>query len=398
MKTVQKIRIDKYAGLPLIGLASLFYRCRNFFVSEKKTVPVRRIVVCKLMGMGTILQSTPLLITLKENFPDAEIQFVSAEKNKAILDEIKCIDKLLLVKEEDFLSGLTSMVKVIFHFWKVRPDLYFDLEVYSRFCTCLAALSFSRRRLGLLEGPDHIREPVYTSTVDLMKQPLLSGAYLSLAKLSGVIKLHHHLYRFSTGVPGDNSIASPYIIVNPNASDLRLERRWPAEKFTRLIEFLLKQFPEHTVVLTGSSSERHHVQSVMQGIHSFYSNRILDTSGRLSMREFTSLVAHSVLMVTNDSGPMHLAMALQTPMVALFGPGSPMHYAMPQNATVIYKNIHCSPCVHLHPVSPCGGDNQCMKQISVGEVFEACCKHLAKTSKKDSIPNELFRTELTEGM
>jgi hypothetical protein len=78
VKTVQKIRIDTYAGMPLVWVTALFYRFRRLFVSEKKDIPVRRIVVCKLMGMGTILQSTPLLITLKENFPGAELLFLSA--------------------------------------------------------------------------------------------------------------------------------------------------------------------------------------------------------------------------------------------------------------------------------------------------------------------------------
>jgi ADP-heptose:LPS heptosyltransferase len=280
MKTLNKIRIDKYAGLPLVWMASLFYRCRSLLVNEKKTVPVRRIVVCKLMGMGTILQSTPLLITLKENFPDAELLFVSAAKNKAILDEINCIDKVLLIKEENVLSGISSLLKLVFHFWKKRPDLYFDLEMYSRFSTCLTALSFSGRRYGLREGPDRFREAIYTFTIDFLQQPLLSAAYLSLASQADAVRLHYQMFRFVNETPARfSSIPSPYIVVNPNASDLRLERRWPAEHYSRLIEWLLKDFPDHSVVLTGSSGERLHVQSVMEGIHPIYSHRLVDTSG-----------------------------------------------------------------------------------------------------------------------
>jgi ADP-heptose:LPS heptosyltransferase len=247
-------------------------------------------------------------------------------------------------------------------------------------------MSFSKRRYGIVEGPGELRESIYSSTVDLKKMPLLSGAYLSLATQAGAVKLHHHLLRFPLQ-EGDPApfIPTPYLVVNPNASDLRLERRWPADNFSRLIESLLKRFPGHTVVLTGSASECSHVQSVLQNIHSFYSNRLMDTSGKLSMQEFISLVSRAELMITNDSGPMHLAMALRTPLVALFGPGSPVHYAMPGNATILYKNYPCSPCVHLHPVSPCGGDNQCMKQISVREVVEACCKYL-ETVQETRVP------------
>jgi heptosyltransferase-2 len=139
------------------------------------------------------------------------------------------------------------------------------------------------------------------------------------------------------------------------------------------------------VVISGSSSEQAHVQSVINRIDKKYAGRILDTSGKLSMKAFITMVSRCDLMLTNDSGPMHLAMALQVPLVALFGPGSPIHYAMPARATVITKNIHCSPCVHLHPESPCGGDNQCMKQITVPEVFEACHRHLQTATRESQV-------------
>jgi hypothetical protein len=57
-------------------------------------------------------------------------------------------------------------------------------------------MSFSKRRYGIIEGPGELRESIYSSTVDLKKMPLLSGAYLSLATQAGAVKLHHHLLRF----------------------------------------------------------------------------------------------------------------------------------------------------------------------------------------------------------
>jgi len=336
--------------------------------------------------MGTILQSTPLLISLKESFPNAHLVFVSATKNKAILEEIKCIDQLLLVKDRSFFSGILSLLQILFLFWKKRPDLYFDLEVYSRFSTSLTALSLARRRYGIREGSDPMREAIYTYTADFLQQPVISEAYLSLASQAGAAKLHHQLIRFTGSESAEfRQLSGPYLVVNPNASDLRLERRWPSKNYALLIGMLLDHAPEHTVVISGSASERAHVQTVINEVDKKYANRILDASGQLSMKAFIAMIARCELMLTNDSGPMHLAMALQIPFVALFGPGSPIHYAMPARATVITKNIHCSPCVHLHPESPCGGDNQCMKQITVPEVFEACRKHLQTAMRESQV-------------
>ena len=98
---------------------------------------------------------------------------------------------------------------------------------------------------------------------------------------------------------------------------------------------------------------------------------IINLSGKTNLHELVETLRTADLLITNDTGPMHVANSLNTNVLALFGPCSPKQYGLGKNIKTIYKNVYCSPCVHEFVVPPCKGDNQCMKLISVDEVFEA---------------------------
>jgi ADP-heptose:LPS heptosyltransferase len=182
----------------------------------------------------------------------------------------------------------------------------------------------------------------------------------------------HELYPF-TGTDVQSlrerfNLSSGYIVINPNASDLRIERRWPMEKFSTLIDRMNAAFPEKKIVLIGSRSEVPVSEFVISGLKKKES--VVDTSGKLSLSELITLIGGSSFMVTNDTGPMHISFALKKRTIALFGPASPVQFGNHPQAVSVYKKTPCSPCVHSSVKPPCNGDNICMKNISVEEVFE----------------------------
>jgi len=147
--------------------------------------------------------------------------------------------------------------------------------------------------------------------------------------------------------------------------------------FIFLMDQLAESFPTCQLVLVGSADEKEYVKKIY-GAVAEKSKNILNTAGLLTINELISLIACSALMITNDTGPMHLSLALKKNTVALFGPCSPEQYNTPENTTIIYKKVHCSPCVHDFLISPCKGDNICMKKITGEEVFAVCKKMLEK--------------------
>jgi ADP-heptose:LPS heptosyltransferase len=217
---------------------------------------------------------------------------------------------------------------------------------------------------------------VYTHMMFFNPRSAIAESYLQMARLIGCTDNLSSLYKFelenssiqlTEKMLTDRSI-SQYIVVNPNASDLRIERRWPAGNYVNLIDRLIRQLHQHSIVLIGNKTESEYVKMIYDQIDPSLQSKVLDMSGKQSIDELFALIARADLVVTNDTGPMHVAFALQRPTVALFGPASPAQFGKSNNVYGVYMNVYCSPCVHDFLTPPCFGDNQCMKQIEVSGV------------------------------
>jgi ADP-heptose:LPS heptosyltransferase len=109
--------------------------------------------------------------------------------------------------------------------------------------------------------------------------------------------------------------------------------------------------------------------------------RVHDLAGNLSLIDLCFLLDNAVAVITNDSGPLHIAVAFGTPCVALFGPETPAHYGpMGEQHRVLYKALPCSPC--LTPFDgkqfPCPFSVRCLREIRVDEFVEAATEVIAK--------------------
>ena len=98
------------------------------------------------------------------------------------------------------------------------------------------------------------------------------------------------------------------------------------------------------------------------------------------------LMKHAKLLITNDSGPMHIAVLLSTPMVALFGPTHPYHFLPYDRKSIVflYKNYICSPCVHVLEELPCSEEAPCMDAIGVDEVYEAIWQAIGVSKRSNT--------------
>ena len=334
------------------------------------SIDFQTIAICKFKGLGSILQSTPLLQTLKKAYPEARIIFITSSSNQTLLSHIDLIDEVVTLQDKTFRDLLKNIIPFIWKVFRLRAGVYIDLEVYSNFSSVIAALSNAQNRFGYYLKESHYRMGIYTHMMYYNAAVPISQTYLQWARLLGCREIVTELFRFETVLnqPAEDRELQDrrYILINPNASDLRIERRWPRELFVVLIDALYKQHPELDILLIGSPGERAYVQTIAER---FDQERVRNMAGRTSISGLIRLIDKAALVITNDTGPMHLAFALQKPTVALFGPCSPAQYGDHPNAVIIYKNVYCSPCVHEFRVPPCGGNNQCMKQIRASEVL-----------------------------
>jgi heptosyltransferase-2 len=155
----------------------------------------------------------------------------------------------------------------------------------------------------------------------------------------------------------------PVVVLHPGAS-YGPSKRWPAERFAALGD-ILRDRNKATILITGAADEK----ELAGSISSIMKNKTINLSGRTSLRMLAGLISRANLFVTNDSGPMHMANALGTPLVAVFGPTDPRATGPYQEpAAVIKKDVPCWPCSYRD----CPFDHRCMMKISVEEVYKAC--------------------------
>ncbi len=394
MKTSTKLWIDENVGKPIIY-------CLNFVVQLLGKIlridhsfqkPVKTIVICKFKGMGSIVQATPLIQTLRTNYPDARILFVTEKANRGICELIPAIDKVLVLDDSTLFSLVKSIFTVLPKLWEMKVDYYFDLEIYSNFSSLFTTVSIARNRFGYFSSGKEYRMGIYTHMMFFNVNAPISEVYLQFARLIGCQKIESALWKPSSTSFSENltqqlrlSPNQNIIVINPNASDLRIERRWPASKFSELISTILTQYPEYKIVLIGNRAEAEYVNSIANGFQN--NSSVINSSGKLSLTELICLIANSKLMVTNDTGPMHLGFACRIKVVALFGPCSPVQYGGSENSISLYKNVYCSPCVHEFLVPPCKGNNVCMQGIQSKEVILAIEQILM--GKANSLPTKI---------
>jgi ADP-heptose:LPS heptosyltransferase len=384
MKTSNKILIDRVVGLPISWALNLMARAlgrvlrRDHSVTRENT---RTIVIAKYVGMGSILQATPLIRSIRAAFPEARLILVTGRGCRRMAERLEFIDKIITVNDSGLPPVVSSSLRTIATLIRERVDLYFDLELYSAYASVMALLSLSRNRVGFFRVSAGHKLGNYTHLMFFNARNPIRYVYLQLGRLVGCQPVDPDRLGRLRIDDGDRAevtdrlspvMVGPrgYFVVNPNASDLLLERRWSREKFAELIERLVSLY-EWPVVLIGTPAERPYVAGLLDQVRGGR-DRVLNLAGELSLGGLFALLDGARCVITNDTGPLHMALAMEAPTVGLFGPGDPGHYGwVAPRVRIVHKPIYCSPCLYEVNEPPCQGNNVCMQRITVEDVLEA---------------------------
>ncbi len=379
MKIKTLIWIDKTIVYALLFLLNFLVRIigKILRIDHRLDKDFKTIVICKYKGMGSIIQSTPLAQSLRSKYKNATIYYVSTKANEALLKEIKCIDIIYLIDDSSLFKLLITVPKVLANLISKRVDVYIDLEIYSNFSSLITTLSLAKNRIGFYLRSSNYRLGIYTHMMYYNVRVPISQTYLQMARLLNCEKINSQLYPLHGSFKeigfylntDQNNRNQEYIVINPNASDLRIERRWPAENYVALVNYILQKYTNLYVVLIGAPSEKLYVDGIEKKVNPTL--KLLNLAGKTSIKELIGIIENAKLIITNDSGPMHIAFATSTQTLALFGPCDPAQYGNTENCYVLYKKVYCSPCVHEFQIPPCKGNNQCMKLIDNKTVQEA---------------------------
>ena len=298
------------------------------------------------------------------------------------------VDQVLVLDPKRF--TVIVMLRLAKRLRRVRPSIFFDLQIHThrRLARRIAWLSGASRRFGFFRP----RESLPDAYHGIYANPFapVDQLYREMAQQLGSGNAEPMRNRPLTISEVDDNRAvallqgwfrsgERLLIVNPNASATAYVRRWPIAHYSQAISTLLRKVPGLKVGLIGSDAEADYVQT-LDAMLSAHGDRVRNFAGLTSLGSLMALLSRADCMLSNDSGPLHLALALEVPVVGLFGPVHPNHNAQlghKKRKIILYKPILCSPCVHYVSPPPCGGDNRCMKLITPESVVHACLNFLS---------------------
>jgi ADP-heptose:LPS heptosyltransferase len=370
--------LDRFVGIPLCWMMGSYCRIVTKSSSRTKRQQVRNILVIKFFGMGSLILSTPALALTRRAFPEAHVTFLTFQKNRELVERISTIDAVLTIDHSSIAAFLRDTFSTIRSIIRIHPDITFDLEFFSKFSTLLSGFSQAPLRVAFAL-PTFWRSSIVTHQVPLEKNRHVVFSFCE--QVLCIANERENIPPIEAPYVSEQDHASllnkfpiegrRLVAINVNAGDTFLERRWPADRFAQLVSALASE-DDCVFCFTGSRGETSYVRSIID--ETGCPERCIDTSGVLTVPELAALLERCDILISNDSGPLHLAASLGTPTVGLYGPESPDFYGVVQaDSSVIYKKISCSPCMNIYSAKQfrCPYNAQCMRELGVDQVLQS---------------------------
>jgi heptosyltransferase-2 len=321
--------------------------------------------------IGDLVMATPILSDLRKAFPHARITAMCRSPICELLQEDPEIDELFCFSKASGFGRRSEKRNVI---EKLRQGKY-DLGVLLTH-SFSSAWWFWQGKITQRVGYDcNGRKLLLTDSMSLpneIQKQHLVVTYKMLLELVGIpiSDTPPRLYMTDKELEEARNLLSQHGVpagavvvgINPGAT-YGSAKCWLPERFQEVAKRLLKD-PDVYLVFFGDQATSSLVREICQGL----SQRAVNLAGMTSLRQLASLISLCDVLLTNDSGPMHIADALNTPIVALFGSTSEVVTGPYRSTgTVIHKHVDCSPCYQR----TCPIDFRCMKRIEADEVYAA---------------------------
>jgi lipopolysaccharide heptosyltransferase II len=335
------------------------------------------ILVLKAGGIGDVLMTTPLVASLRAAYPEARIDYAAGDAARAAVLTNPDIDEVIALFEAHGAPEV-RLLRSIRAGWRLRwrrYDMAFstDRSVMTHLVTYLAGIP---RRFGIAEGPasalltDPVADAPTRHDVDV---------YLSLAERAGLQKKHlrKDLKYVPTQVALERAIQMlrsqafeelPFRVAlypGPGADtdNLMYHKQWPGERYALLANEMIERYGGG-VVLLGGETERELNFLIRNDIN----HPVLDLTGRLDTDGMGAVMQLCDAVIANDTGPMHLAVAVGTPTVGIFGPTAARTTGpYGKRHRSVQSNIWCGPCARIGgPMVDCGA--ACIQRITVRDL------------------------------
>ena len=334
-----------------------------------------KILIIKFSSLGDVILSTAAIRAIREKFgKHYKISFLVGQESKEVLLRCPYIDELLVADLKNRDSGYKGLFNLGKSLRKKNFDLVIDLQ-NNRKSHILCFLTASLQRYGydnkkfgfLLNRRIKDRGPAIEPVAHQFR----------ILKMLGIDLKERHLElwpasqdeEYVAGLLNAQWVGAGQKIIGINigASPRWLTKKWPLKNMAKLCDELSRR--DMRAVLTGTEKEACLAESLMNAVRGV---RPINACARTTVNQLACLIKRCAVFVSADSSPLHIAAAVRTPFVALFGPTDPArHLPCAERYSVIRKDLPCSPCYK----SKCK-TARCMELITVEEVLEAIGKLL----------------------
>jgi heptosyltransferase-3 len=295
---------------------------------------VNRVLVVRLRSIGDTVLATPSLVALRRFLPDAQIDILLEDWVAPVLDGFEAVDNVLIVSRKSKKSRYETARKIR----RNRYDVAFNLHGGTT-ATFFVRVSGARHRVGF-SGYSYkfLYNHLLSSSSDYWQKEFTHSAEQQLALLGFVGVPVEDKPKSHLGViPNFKFQISNYALIHPVAAFET--KQWATENFARIAEFLSGKSLQIVAVATKKERE------VLEKLKNL-SKAPITTFDDLSLPEITALAARAEIFVGNDSGIAHIAAAVQTPSVVVFGSSNINHWRPWTDApsAIVHEKLPCQPC------------------------------------------------------
>jgi lipopolysaccharide heptosyltransferase II len=318
---------------------------------------IKRILIIKLRGIGDVVHSTIVIDNLKEDFPNAQIDYLVDAPSQPGLDGLKYINQIIIFDRKSFWKRLLLILKIR----RIKYDVIFDF--YSNPSTALITfLSGAKFRVGY---PYRGRKYAYNLFGPADRGKFHSAQlHLETLKSIGLTSSHESLY-YNINDKAIN-FANEFFEKTFSQNDFVIgicptggweSKKCDPEKFAEIASGIIQKYKARILILWGKSDEN---DATM--IHSLLGGKSV-LAPVTSIQELAALISKCKLLIANDSGPMHISTAVKTPVLGLFGPTNPNNHGPfgEKNDWIQLTELDCIICNLLI----CPRNHECFRSLSI---------------------------------
>jgi|TARA_B100000959_G_scaffold128723_1_gene135034 lipopolysaccharide heptosyltransferase II len=346
----------------------------------------KKILIIKTGMIGDVLMAVPAIRLFRSRYPEAKLSLLVGDWARAVIDGNPDLDEIISFDETIFIKkNILELFKLIRKLRNRRFDDVFILHRSSKYIVFSMFIG-AKRKIGYDLGS--ISRMLLSNSIPVFKKEHEMDKCLKLAafSISGGIEYDDKdkdmkIYLSdverveAAKLAKELKIDFNHLVIGIAAGGAKNPRehfphkRWSASNYGILADSIIDRNDKIQLVFCGSPDDMDIIRGVTGNMRN--SDKVVMAAGQTTLRQFAALVERFQLFITHDSGPMHIAAAMGTPVISVFGPTDSESLSPPGSKNRVVKaNIWCSPCYSDKGVPECENNHLCMKAVSVESVLK----------------------------